>query len=1249
MVIRGSLRLKARWRAMDREIESYWFTFAEKAAQLALHAFRREYPSYLEDETPLDELVSWLGLNVETFHPADYPDGTFGFMDPDEEENLAWLRRDMHETLRRFTLAHELGHAILHCQGTTRIQQLVQEVEQALQASEVSEIGGYRPISSLAPTSALSLPSRSDPCQEQDMDLHLLDQDHLQDTLGLGLTYDPRSQRELAANIFAAELLMPRARVRELYLEEQVAPASLAARFGVSQAAMLNRLAGFLQDALLNKPLPRQTPTPVATVQLASPAKKRYDTYQRAAIEAPTPALIVAGPGSGKTSTLIGRIEYMVQTLQVQPTQILALTFSRKAAQEMEERLAQVLTQQLPKVSTFHAFCADLLRRYGELVGLRQGFTLLDEAEGYFLLRQLSHSMRLKHYIKLSLPTFYFPDMLKAISRAKDELITPEEYTHLAQAMYEQAQGQNDDEILERAEKALEIAHVYTLYEQALARRGDCDFGGLLLLTVRLLREHPEVLAEQQQVYQYVLVDEFQDMNRASGVLLRVLAGEAGRVWVVGDANQAIYGFRGASPANISQFAQDFPGAVILPLSRNYRSRPDLVSLAEAFRCAYLDKGQKPGKNQPVRVAETGTYVTLAQASNEASEVAGIIADIQQKRSQGYNYKDMMVLCRTRSQAQKITRALLEADLPTHERAGTLEQEHVKDALGMPLLLSNESGMGLLRVARLPDYRLSQEDIEILLLSAHEHQVSPRGLLLSEEFPLDISPEGRSTLQRLVGSMRTLQQCNDTWSCMSQYLLQETNLVRDLLRHTEDEVAKGLLLDYDRLLQLARHYDQQLEARRRVQGQETVSLEELSMEARLKGFLEYLSMLVVLRQDGATRESGEDEDEEEANIIQVMTVHASKGLEFPVVYMPGLVQNRFPLTYRSSAVNAPDGMLLAENTGRAAHDSGEACLFYVGVTRARDHLVLSYSERYGKKSYKRSLFLDSLEVAMSQERLAWLVWEAHGEMEERVEESLKPISIQPGARFLDRMRSTELSSSLIETYRRCPRQYAYSMIYHFDGDADAYRLFRQATQQTVEALHKQLANIAENPGALPTLGEMEELYKRYWRELGGEDMPFAPMYEAHGIEVVEGMRQKLVTQSETQWSMRESLHVDLAGRTVRVTVDRIESSSQPQEEGPLRFVRTRYGKSKEKPKADTRELFYTLASRQHHPGRPVEIHSHNLSTGETLPMKLTEKKEQNLYSELEQCIEGIERDEYPARPAEPSRCPTCPFFFICPA
>ncbi len=262
----------------------------------------------------------------------------------------------------------------------------------------------------------------------------------------------------------------------------------------------------------------------------------------------------------------------------------------------------------MPKVSTFHAFCADILRLYGSIVGLRPDFALIDETEGYFLLRQLTRNMRLYHYRNLKAPAFYFPDILRAISRAKDELVTPEQYHTLAQRMLEKAQQAQDEEAVLSAHKALEVAHIYALYEEALRRRGDTDFGGLIMLTVQLFKEFPEICYEQQQKFHHILVDEFQDINRASGVLLRQLAGEACRIWVVGDANQSIYAFRGASPANIANFQEDYPGAVVLPLSRNYRSRPDIVQLAEAFRWQQLELGTEvePTQTAPSRSDSPG-------------------------------------------------------------------------------------------------------------------------------------------------------------------------------------------------------------------------------------------------------------------------------------------------------------------------------------------------------------------------------------------------------------------------------------------------------------------------------------------------------------------------------------------------------------------------------------------------------------------------------------------------------------------
>jgi DNA helicase-2/ATP-dependent DNA helicase PcrA len=1229
-------------------------TIAETAAHLLLQSFREEHPDWHDDYTPLDTIVAWLGLYVETFHTRDYPPGTYGFTDADEDEHLIWLCRDLPENFRRFTLAHELGHALLHCRSTPRIQTLLGQLE-AQMPTDIDE------------------PSRSDPCYEADVQENmtgLLDQEQFEEALGIGHSYDPRSQRELAANVFAAELLMPLNRLHTLYLDEHTLPNTLATRFGVSPSAMLNRLAGLLKrsgNAQWHDGLDKLVPADLAkqhdghnqlvsteldqsqeasveasqvksTVSKAIPAKKAYDEFQQAAIEASTPALIVAGPGSGKTSTLIGRTDYLVHTLGIQPQHILALTFSRKAAQEMEERLRQVLDDPLPKVSTFHAFCADVLRKHGSLVGLREDFTLIDEAEAYFMLRQQAQALRLKHYQKLQAPTYYFPDMLKAISRAKDELVSPQKYEELAQRMKEQAY---DEEALQEAEKALEVAHVYALYQQALQRRGDSDFGGLLMLTVELFQWYPEILHEQQQVYQHILVDEFQDVNRASGVLLRELAGATRNVWVVGDANQAIYGFRGASPANISQFEQDFPEAVTLPLSRNYRSRPDLVAIAESFRCQQLELGQEVGKNQPVRLTQPETGVTLAKASDETCELAGLVQDIRRKHANGYAYKDMIILCRTRSQAQKITQALAAEGLPVIERGGMLEQEHIKDVLSILLLLTNSSGMGLLRASRQAKYHLSQQDIEALLMAAYTQKTSPMALISSGEIPLAVSVTGHRALERLSETLQALQYASDTWSLLAQYMLIETSLVRDLLINEQNKQSGMMLADYDSLLSLARHYDQQL------QRNETPP----TLIERIKGFIEYLSLLVLLRQDGSNRQSVEEGEAESADIIRVMTVHASKGLEFPVVYMPGLTRRRFPLQNKASPVTPPTGMLPAESSGKSAHENGESCLFYVGVTRARDQLILSYSERYGKQKYQRSPYLDALEAGLSEERITKLNWDPRSvgvtaTLEQEAEVSLT--SSQPSNEFVNTMRGNQLSASAIEGYQRCPRQYAYSSLYHFQPDADGYQLFWQATQKTVEDLHKQIqekgANGQQDPG--PTRQEVLELYTQHWQNLGGHTSPFATIYETHGHEIVEAVHRQLTTQEDIQWNIRQGLDVDIAGRQVRVTVDRIEYSTQGQ---PGKFVRTRFGARKEKPVADLRELFYTLAYRQQHAGQPVELHSHNMSTGELLPVKLTAKKEQALHEEAVQSIEGLENNAYPAQPAEPYRCPGCPFFLICPA
>ncbi|HEY0754418.1 MAG TPA: UvrD-helicase domain-containing protein [Ktedonobacteraceae bacterium] len=1211
---------------------------AVEAARDVLQRFRRESPDWQDDQTPVERLAHWLGCEVVTFHPDDYPAGTYGFLEPGEP--LIWLCRDLSATFRRFTLAHELGHVVLH-------SHLALSHDLPRGTSELSTFSHESPVSS------------SDPCQTRDISEEaagLLSQQQAEDMLGPGLAYDPRSRRELAANLFAAELLMPLSRIWELYVVEGVAPDLLAERFGVSLTAMFNRLTGlFTEQPAQCVPGAAETlvqqgasasQQPVAPVEVPPvPLKKAYDEFQQAAIETPTPALVVAGPGSGKTSTLIGRAEYLLREQGVLPQQILALTFSRKAAQEMQERLQKILFpgQLAPTISTFHAFCADLLRAHGQRVGLRQDFALVDDAEGYFLLRGLAGNLPLNHYHNLFDPGAPFRDFLKAISRAKDELITPARYRELASAMREQA---GNDEEQQAAERALEVAGVYELYQQRLAQRGDSDFGGLLVLATQLLSEHEDVRSTILQRYQHILVDEFQDINRASGILLRLLAGERKQIWVVGDANQAIYGFRGASPANIASFREDYPDARVLPLSRNYRSRPDIVRLADTFKNAVLEQDARIGEVQTARATEYESYVTLAVAAQQKSELRGLVRDIQHKLAEGYSCRDIVVLCRTRAMVRKVTRELDRAGLPVGARAEMMEQEHTKNILSLLLLLVNNSGMGILRAARLPAHPLGRADIEALLLDARTRQTSLLAMMLHEEVPLALSQEGAHAWTRLTGIIKNLlRSSHSAWALLARYLMLETSLGRDLLRAGEDAQARMLRADYASLLQFAHTYSQRLQEERRQLETESGELTaEPDLQEQIRGFLDYLQVLLSLRQEieGKPKESSE-EAEDAPELLRVMTVHASKGLEFPVVYLPGLARSRFPLGKRPNATPPPVGMLPLESEGESAHASGEACLFYVGTTRARDQLILSYSERYGKQSAKPSPYIDALTVGLPAERVRQIRWQDAEESEFEAEEELVEIfSAQPSMDFVQATQPLKVRSGQIEDYLTCPRRYAYSTLYGFRRDDGPFLPFWQATEATIKALVGYEVSGEESRKAR----EAGELFQHYWQAHGDENGPFAQLYVQHGQELSARLQGKLREEQPEAWQLRQTLAVDLAGRKVEVTIDRVEQSSAADQ--PTKFVRTRYGKSKSKPAPGMRELLYVHAGRQHHADQKVELQTHNLSTGETQEIKVSARKEASLLSDFEQAMSGIESHDYTPKP-DAFVCPTCPFYLICPA
>jgi len=383
-----------------------------------------------------------------------------------------------------------------------------------------------------------------------------------------------------------------------------------------------------------------------------------------------------------------------------------------------------------------------------------------------------------------------------------------------------------------------------------------------------------------------------------------------------------------------------------------------------------------------------------------------------------------------------------------------------------------------------------------------------------------------------------------------------------------------------------------------------------------------------------------------------MTVHASKGLEFPVVYLPGIVKTRFPSTRRWQPTPPPHGLTAEGSDEEHAHESGEACLFYVATTRARDHLVISYANRYGKVNRSRSPYIDALLAGVTDERAIRVVWPKSEESISTASESDEndeSVSVQPNEAFIEAMKPRTWRSNDIEAYQRCPRQYLYSTIYHFHSESHAYQLFWRATGDTLDELQKQIAASRENGNSaahLPTEEEARQLYTRCWQSHEGHTRPFGSMYEEHGHEVTQLLRHKLMQSDNSQWQLRPQYTVEVAGKTVEVTVDRVETPAQPGE--PVKFVKTGFGRRKDKVDPSTRELLYARASRQHHPAQPIELHFHNMSTGETFEIALKEKKEQKLYDELVQAMAAMERNEFPPKP-DARTCPGCPFFLICPA
>ncbi|EPB6162292.1 TPA: DNA helicase PcrA [Streptococcus pyogenes] len=610
------------------------------------------------------------------------------------------------------------------------------------------------------------------------------------------------------------------------------------------------------------------------------------------------PLLIMAGAGSGKTRVLTHRIAYLIDEKFVNPWNILAITFTNKAAREMKERaLALNPATKDTLIATFHSMCVRILRREADHIGYNRNFTIVDPGEQRTLMKRILKQLNIdpKKWNERSI--------LGTISNAKNDLLDEKGYEAQAADMYSQI-----------------VARCYKAYQEELRRSEALDFDDLIMMTLRLFDANPDVLAYYQQRYQYIHVDEYQDTNHAQYQLVKLLASRFKNICVVGDADQSIYGWRGADMQNILDFEKDYPDAKVVLLEENYRSTKKILQAANDV--INNNRNRRPKKLWTQNAdGEQLVYYRANDERDEAVFVASTISNMSQEL--GKNFKDFAVLYRTNAQSRTIEEALLKSNIPYTMVGGTkfYSRKEIRDLIAYLTIVANPAdNISFERIVNEPKRGVGPGTLDKLRQFAYESDQS----LLEAASNLLMSPlkgKAAQAIMDLANILGQLRQDLDQMSItdLAEALLEKTGYL-DSLRLQNTLESQARIENIEEFLSVTKNFDESSASQE----------EDETGVDRLGRFLNDLALI-----------ADTDDSQAEAAEVTLMTLHAAKGLEFPVVFLIGMEEGVFPL---SRASEDPDEL------------EEERRLAYVGITRAEEVLFMTNANTrtlFGKSSYNR--------------------------------------------------------------------------------------------------------------------------------------------------------------------------------------------------------------------------------------------------------------------------------------------------------
>jgi len=968
------------------------------------------------------------------------------------------------------------------------------------------------------------------------------------------------------------------------------------------------------------------------------------------------PMLIVAGAGTGKTTVITQRIINLIEKKIARPEEILAVTFTEKAAAEMSERVDRLLDIGYVDlwISTFHAFCERVLRDHGLDIGLSPDFKILDQTSGWLLARQNLDKFELDYYKALGNPTKFIQALIYHFSHCKDQEIYPKEYLEYAEKLKTRDDSPEDEE----TERIKEVANAYHVYQKILLDNNALDFGDLINYCLKLFKKRPLILNRYREKFKYILVDEFQDTNWSQYEVIKLLAEPYNNLTVTADDDQAIYRWRGASFSNIVQFRNDFPDAKQISLIRNYRSTQNILDLSHKFikandpdRLEFLNKiDKKLIANSPAGESGEG-IIEHINGKNLDEEVGTVIRKILEilKREKEANYNDFAILVRANDSAIPFIKALERASLPYQFLAsrGLYSKPIILDVISYFKLLDNyHEGSAVYRILNLPFLGIS--DLDIAKITQYSHRRT-KSLF-----------EALGELSLIGGiSAKTQEQIAFILSLIKKHSLQARE-------KGASEILVAFLEDSGYLKYLVRKNDEEKIDLLNQFYKKVKSFEEATLDPSLKNFMEEITLELESGEEGKL----EFDPELGPEMIKVMTIHGAKGLEFKYVFLVSMVDKRFPTIERKDPIELPEELIKDIRPKGDVHLQEERRICYVAMTRAKKELYFTSAKNYGgQRGKKLSRFL--IEMGYKDEKLQITNNKLqNGLMAEKIKASEFKKKIKQD--FLP----AHFSYSQLAAFEKCPLQYKFGFILKVPVRGKSVFSFGKTMHNTLceflkftneeknlkqkvlfdnkdgKAQTGDCSKVLENFGT-KNFDELVKIYEKNWIDEWYDSKKNKEEYYKKGKQILKDFYEKEFLNSPTGGppkilKINNSLALELpfnlkvGDYKLFGVIDRIDNGKNGVE-----IIDYKTGQSKDKLDFDQKEqlLIYQIAAQEVLKIKPKELTYYYLDDGKKASFLGTEQELEKQKIKIIEEIKKIKNSEFEPTPGW--QCQYCDFHDIC--